>query len=130
MPEWTKAQRAAIETRDKNILVAAAAGSGKTAVLVERILSLILSRACDVDELLVMTFTDAAAREMRQRVEKALEKALEKARTPEEAARIERQLVLLTGASISTMHKFCLQVLRRHFEAIDLDPQFRLGGQQ
>ena len=69
MPEWTKAQRAAIETRDKNILVAAAAGSGKTAVLVERILSLILSGACDVDELLVMTFTDAAAREMRQRVE-------------------------------------------------------------
>ena len=65
MPEWTKAQRAAIETRDKNILVAAAAGSGKTAVLVERILSLILSGACDVDELLVMTFTDAAAREMR-----------------------------------------------------------------
>ena len=130
MPEWTKAQRAAIETRDKNILVAAAAGSGKTAVLVERILSLILSGECDVDELLVMTFTDAAAREMRQRVEKALEKALEKARTPEEAARIERQLVLLTGASISTMHKFCLQVLRRHFEAIDLDPQFRLGGQQ
>lgn len=130
MPEWTEAQRAAIKTRDKNILVAAAAGSGKTAVLVERILSLVLSGECDVDELLVMTFTDAAAREMRQRVETALERALDEARTPEASARIERQMVLLTGASISTMHKFCLQVLRRHFEAIDLDPQFRLGGQQ
>lgn len=130
MPEWTKEQRVAITTRDKDILVAAAAGSGKTAVLVERILSLVLDGTCDIDELLVMTFTDAAATEMRQRVEAALERALEEAETPEASARIERQLVLLTGASISTMHKFCQRVLRRHFEAIDLDPQFRIGSQQ
>ncbi len=130
MPDWTTEQRAAIELPDKNLLVAAAAGSGKTAVLVARIIRQVLEGGVDVDKLLVMTFTDAAAREMRQRVEAALEKALEAADDRARAAKIERQLVLLSGASISTMHKFCMGVLQRHFEAIDLDPQFRLGGQQ
>lgn len=130
MPEWTPKQKEAIELRGKNLLVAAAAGSGKTAVLVERIIRQVTQEDVDVDKLLVMTFTDAAAREMRQRVEAALEKALEAADDRTRAAKIERQLVLLSGASISTMHKFCMGVLQRHFEAIDLDPQFRLGGQQ
>lgn len=130
MPEWTEKQKAAIETQGKNLLVAAAAGSGKTAVLVERIIEEVLSGACDVDKLLVMTFTDAAAREMRQRVEASLEKALEKETDPKRAAKIERQLVLLSGASISTIHKFCIRILERHFEAIDLDPEFRIGNEQ
>ena len=130
MPEWTPKQKEAIELRGRNLLVAAAAGSGKTAVLVERIIRQVTCEDVDVDKLLVMTFTDAAAREMRQRVEAALEKALEAADDRARAAKIERQLVLLSGASISTMHKFCMGVLQRHFEAIDLDPQFRLGGSQ
>ena len=130
MPEWTPRQKEAIETGGKNLLVAAAAGSGKTAVLVERIIQQVLGGACDVDKLLVMTFTDAAAREMRQRVESSLEKALEAEMDPKRAAQIERQLVLLSGASISTIHKFCIRVLQRHFEAIDLDPEFRIGNEQ
>ena len=132
MPDWTTEQRAAIELPGKNLLVAAAAGSGKTAVLVARIIRQVLEGGVDVDKLLVMTFTDAAAREMRQRVESSLEKALEKtdAGDTKRIARIERQLVLLSGASISTMHTFCMKVLQRHFEAIDLDPQFRLGNDQ
>ena len=130
MPEWTPRQKEAIETGGKNLLVAAAAGSRKTAVLVERIIQQVLGGACDVDKLLVMTFTDAAAREMRQRVESSLEKALEAEMDPKRAAQIERQLVLLSGASISTIHKFCIRVLQRHFEAIDLDPEFRIGNEQ
>ncbi len=130
MPEWTKEQKAAIEDGGKNILVAAAAGSGKTAVLVERIIQKVLRGDCDVDALLVVTFTDAAAREMRERVEAALEEQLAAAEKASERARIERQLVLLSGASISTLHSFCANLLRRHFDAIDLDPQFRIGGAQ
>ena len=137
MPNWTAAQKAAIEERGRNILVAAAAGSGKTAVLVERIIRLVTGKEedsakgeCDVDQLLVMTFTDAAAREMQSRVEAALEQALAQAKKGERRAWIERQLLLLSGASISTMHRFCLNVLRRHFEEIDLDPEFRIGSEQ
>ena len=125
--QWSDAQLTAIETRRKNMLVAAAAGSGKTAVLVERIIQRIVSGECDVDRLLVVTFTNAAAAEMRQRVESALQTEL--GRNPG-SERLERQLVLLSNASISTMHAFCQNVIRQNFAAIDLDPKFRLANEQ
>lgn len=127
---WTESQRQAIETRDKNLLVAAAAGSGKTAVLVERIIRQILAGECDVDRILVVTFTHAAAEEMRVRIESALRRALEEEREESKLERLERQMVLLSGASISTLHSFCQTVIRQNFEAVDLDPEFRLGGEQ
>ena len=137
MPEakigWSKDQQKAIDTKGENLIVAAAAGSGKTAVLVERIIQEVLHGDCDVDKLLVVTFTDAAAREMRQRVEASLEQALdadENKDKPDRIKDIERQIVLLSGASISTMHRFCLRILQRHFEAVDLDPEFRIGNEQ
>lgn len=128
--QYTQDQEKAIKTRHKNILVAAAAGSGKTRVLVDRIISQILAHECSVDEMLVVTFTNAAATEMRERIDKALFKALQEAESREAAAWLERQQVLLSGASICTFHAFCQRVIRQNIEAIDVDPQFRLGSDQ
>ena len=127
---WTEAQKKAIESRDKNLLVAAAAGSGKTAVLVQRIIGLVLSGACDVDELLVVTFTHAAAEEMRGRLEMALSKAVEEENDRAKLERLERQLVLLSGASIQTIDSFCQSILRQSFADLDLDPKFRVANDQ
>ena len=127
---WTEEQQAAIKTRGKNILVAAAAGSGKTAVLVARILREILSGDVDVDRLLVLTFTNAAAAEMRERIGLALQERLEQSEDVQEIARLERQLILLSGASISTFHAFCQRILRQNIDAVDLDPRFRLASEQ
>ncbi len=125
---WTKEQRQVIETRDKDILVSAAAGSGKTAVLVERILSRITDpvRPVDIDRLLVVTFTNAAAAEMRERIRGALE---ERALKEPENVHLQKQLVLIHHASITTIHSFCLQVLRSHFHTIGLDPGFRIADE-
>ncbi len=127
---YTDDQMKAIEARGRNILVAAAAGSGKTRVLVERIIRQLLDDGLNVDELLVVTFTNAAAAEMRERIETALEKALAVVTDEEKAARLERQMVLLTGADICTFHSFCQRLIRQHIEAIDVDPKFRLAGEQ
>ncbi|MBQ7479057.1 MAG: helicase-exonuclease AddAB subunit AddA [Selenomonadaceae bacterium] len=127
---WTESQRLAIGTRGRNLLVAAAAGSGKTAVLVERIIRQVLDGECDVDRLLVVTFTHAAAEEMRMRIEAALRKQLEQTMDEKRQERLERQLILLSGASISTLHSFCQTVIRQNFSALDLDPEFRLAGEQ
>ena len=127
---WTAAQERAIEARGKNLLVAAAAGSGKTAVLVQRIIGLVLSGTCDVDELLVVTFTHAAAEEMRSRLESALAKAVEAEQDTAQMARLERQMVLLSGASIQTIDSFCQSILRRSFTELDLDPKFRVANEQ
>jgi len=124
---WSEAQTEAIEARGKNLLVAAAAGSGKTSVLVERIIQRILRGECDIDHLLVVTFTNAAAAEMRERIETALAGAI--AAQPDNKA-LARQLILFSNASISTLHSFCQSVIRRNFTAIDLDPQFRLANEQ
>lgn len=124
---WSEAQVKAIETKNKNLLVAAAAGSGKTAVLVERIIRRLLRGECDVDKLLVVTFTNAAAAEMRARIEAALHEKIEQ---DPQALGLERQLILLSNASISTMHSFCQSVIRHNFQDIDLDPKFRLAGEQ
>jgi len=127
---YTDDQLTAIKTRDHNILVAAAAGSGKTQVLVERIIRQLIDGELDVDELLVVTFTNAAAAEMRERIGAALEKELEKVNDKQIAARLERQIVLLTGADICTFHAFCQRLIRQHIEVLDLDPKFRLASDQ
>lgn len=123
---WTEDQWKAIYAEGSDILVAAAAGSGKTAVLVERIIQKMIrdEAPVNVDELLVVTFTNAAAAEMRQRISEALERELEK--NPEES-RLRRQLRLLNKASISTLHSFCLDVIRKYYYLIDIDPAFRIA---
>ncbi len=121
--QWTKEQLQAITARKSNLLVAAAAGSGKTAVLVERIIQMITKDSIDIDSLLVVTFTNAAAAEMRERIGEAIIKALEK--NPENR-NLERQLSLLNRSSITTIHSFCLEIIRNNFQEIGLDPGFRI----
>lgn len=125
MRQWTKEQQAAIDARGSNLLVAAAAGSGKTAVLVERIIQIILKDRIDIDKLLIVTFTNAAAGEMRERIAGAIMEEMEKKTDQEEHLR--RQINLLNRASITTIHSFCIDVVRRHFHIIDVDPGFRIG---
>ncbi|SDW88746.1 helicase-exonuclease AddAB subunit AddA [Paenibacillus sp. CF384] len=122
---WTDDQWRAIVTGGSNILVAAAAGSGKTAVLVERIIRKI-SADTDVDRLLVATFTKAAAAEMKERIRIALEKELD--RHPG-SDHLRRQLALMGRASITTLHSFCLDVIRRYYSLIGLDPGFRIANE-
>ncbi|MCB2310512.1 helicase-exonuclease AddAB subunit AddA [Clostridium tagluense] len=123
---WTEDQQKAITTRDCNILVAAAAGSGKTAVLVERIIKIVTDeeRPTDIDKLLVVTFTNAAASEMRERIAQAISKELHK--NPKSKL-LQRQLTLLNKSSITTIHSFCLEVIRNNFHIVDLDPNFRIA---
>ncbi|ADM71014.1 ATP-dependent helicase/nuclease subunit A [Paenibacillus polymyxa E681] len=122
---WSDDQWRAISESGNNMLVAAAAGSGKTAVLVERIIRKIVDPQLgfSVDRLLVATFTKAAAAEMRQRIREALERVLEQ---EPESEHVRRQLSLLNRASITTLHSFCMEVIRRHYQAIPLDPGFRI----
>lgn len=126
--KWTKEQLSAIETRNCNLLVAAAAGSGKTAVLVERIIKIITNEEnpVDIDKLLVVTFTNAAAAEMRERIADAISKELDK--NPN-SKNLQKQLTLLNRSNITTMHSFCLDVIKNNFHKIDLDPSFRIGDQ-
>lgn len=125
---WTNEQQAAIDSRKQTLLLSAAAGSGKTAVLVERMIRRLLDKTypIDITEMLVVTFTNAAAAEMRDRVGQALMKALSETKDP----RIERQLALLPSAHISTLHSFCQYVIRKYFYTIDLDPTFSIAGQE
>lgn len=125
MVKWTKEQQDAIDARGSNLLVAAAAGSGKTAVLVERIIQIITKDQIDIDKLLIVTFTNAAAGEMRERIGAAILQELEKKN--ENEAHLRRQMNLLNRASISTLHSFCIDVVRRYFHLIDMDPNFRIG---
>ena len=126
LPEFTPDQLKAINEREKNILVSAAAGSGKTAVLVERILRIITDEKnpVDIGRLLVVTFTEAAASEMRERILKALNKQL--AEEPDNK-HIARQIMLIPRAYISTIHSFCNTVLKTHYNAAGIDPSFRIG---
>lgn len=127
-PKWTNEQQAVIDSRNCNLLVAAAAGSGKTAVLVERIIQIITDtqNPVDIDKLLVVTFTNAAASEMRERIGDAIAKELDK--NPENS-HLQNQLVLLNRASITTIHSFCLDVIKSNFHKINIDPNFRIGDQ-
>lgn len=123
--KWTKEQEQAIYEKNTNILVAAAAGSGKTAVLVERIINKIINENIDIDKLLVVTFTNAAASEMRERVLNAIYEKLE---NDSENQNLQRQITLLNKASICTIDSFCLDVVRNHFYKLDnVSPNFRIG---
>lgn len=126
--KWTRAQEQVLRARNHNILVAAAAGSGKTAVLVERIIQMICDEknGVDIDRLLIVTFTNAAAGEMRSRIGAALEARLE---TGGDNTHIQKQLMLLQSAHISTIHGFCLFVIRNYFHAIGLEPGLRVGDE-
>jgi len=123
--KWTQEQYAAITQKDCNLLVAAAAGAGKTAVLVERIIQKIIDEKnpIDIDALLVVTFTNAAATEMRERIGVAISKAIE---DNKDSKNIHRQLALLNKAAITTIHSFCLEVIRNNFQSLDIDPKFRI----
>ncbi len=128
---WTEEQKKVIDVRNKNVLVSAAAGSGKTAVLVERILSIVCGdlegeEPVDVDRLLVVTFTKAAAAEMRERVGLALEQRLQ---ADPENEHLQKQQTLIHNAQITTIDSFCQYVIRNYFHQIDLDPSFRIGDE-
>lgn len=126
--KWTEEQQKVITLRDRNILVSAAAGSGKTAVLVQRILSKIMDpeKPVDIDRLLIMTFTRAAAGEMRERIEKALDQAL--AADPDNE-HLQRQMMLIHTAQITTIDGFCSYVIRNYFHLIGLDPGYRTADE-
>ncbi|EAF6003848.1 helicase-exonuclease AddAB subunit AddA [Listeria monocytogenes] len=122
---WTDDQWKAIQAKGNNVLVAAAAGSGKTAVLVTRIIEKLIDESANlnVDELLIVTFTNASAAEMKFRIGKGLEEAL--GQNPD-SAHLKRQVALLNYASISTLHSFCLEIIRKYYFEADIDPSFRL----
>ena len=127
--KWTEEQKKVITLRDRNILVSAAAGSGKTAVLVQRILSKIMDplKPVDIDRLLIMTFTRAAAGEMRERIERGLDQAL--AEDPDNE-HLQRQMTLIHTAQITTIDGFCAYVIRNYFHLIGLDPGYRTADEQ
>ena len=125
--KWTAEQNLAIYEKGENILVAAAAGSGKTAVLVERIIQKIIKDKIDIDKLLVVTFTNAAASEMRERVLEAIYKKLDENPFDEN---LQRQIVLLGKSNICTIHSFCLDVIRNYFYEIDIPANFRIGSEE
>ncbi|MDD5999126.1 MAG: helicase-exonuclease AddAB subunit AddA [Lachnospiraceae bacterium] len=124
--QWTKDQRKIIDARDCNLLVSAAAGSGKTAVLVERIIEMIADTAhpMDIDELLVVTFTKAAAAQMKDKIAKALEDMLQK---EPENEHYMKQLNYISQANILTIDSFCYQVVKENFHVLGLDPAIRIG---
>ena len=125
MPNWTKEQKQAIYEKGSNLLVAAAAGSGKTAVLVERIINKVMNENVDIDKLLVVTFTNAAAAEMRERVLDAIYKKLE---DEPENENLQKQITLLNMASICTIDSFCLEVVKNNFyELENVSPNFRIA---
>ncbi|MGB4439434.1 MAG: helicase-exonuclease AddAB subunit AddA [Sedimentibacter sp.] len=122
--KFSPSQQEVIDLRNKNILVSAAAGSGKTTVLVERIINLIINENEDIDKFLIVTFTNAAASGMKQKIQRSLVKAAQKSENRDHS---RQQLNLLYKASISTIHSFCIDVVRKNFHVIGIDPNFRIG---
>ena len=122
--QWTEQQARAIAARGRNVLVTASAGTGKTAVLSGRCVNLVADATLcpNVLNMLVLTFTEAAAEQMRARIGKQLRDALHRTRD----TRLNRQLVLLQGADISTIHAFCKRLISEHFHELSLDPAFRV----
>lgn len=128
---WTKEQEEALSVRGKNLLLSAAAGSGKTAVLTERIARLVKDpeNHTDINELLVLTFTKAAASEMKARISQALSDALKEADEADDEGRIrhlEKQISLLGSAQISTLDSYFQSIIRQYFYLLDLDPKTRI----
>lgn len=138
MPSWTTMQQAAIDQREANILVSAAAGSGKTAVLTERVLRRIVGEdgepPIELDRFLIVTFTSAAAQEMKERISSKLSSKMnEFSEEPDKNAKIleylERQMALVPQASISTIHAFCLKTIKAYFNRLDIDPNIKVGNE-
>lgn len=125
--KWTNKQQEAIDLRDHNILVSAAAGSGKTAVLVERIKQLIIEDKISLDQFLIVTFTNAAAAEMKEKLITAITHEIEE--NPNNASFLRKQLDLAGSANISTFHSFALEVIRRYFYLTDIEPNFKIGDE-
>ena len=125
MRKWNAGQQAAISARARQILVSASAGTGKTAVLVERVVSRVLEEdsPLEMDQFLLVTFTNAAAAEMRERISQAL---LQRQEAAPGQGRIQRQLLLLGKAAIGTLHAFCLDLVRQNYALIGVDPQCRI----
>ena len=122
--KWTNEQLQAINEKGENILVAAAAGSGKTTVLVERIINKIINENVDIDKILIVTFTNAAASEMRAKILDAIYKKIEE--NPNNT-HLQRQITLLAKSNISTIHAFCLEVIKNNFYEIDVSPNFKIA---
>lgn len=122
---WTNEQKQAILLQDKNILVSASAGSGKTAVLVQRVIEKVIKYKIDIDKIMVVTFTNAAASELRERLNKALVENLKK--DPSNLF-IKRQLSLVKRANISTMDSFCMNLVKSNFSILGLDPNFSIAS--
>lgn len=123
MVKWNNEQSKAIYTRDKNILVSASAGSGKTAVLIARLKDIVINNRIDISRILAMTFTEAAANEMKKRLAKDLQQAYDEASDEALKAYIKKQLSGISDASISTIHSFCLDTIKKYYYIIGLDPQ-------
>lgn len=125
---YTEKQQQVIDTHGRNVLVSAAAGSGKTAVLTERIVKMISNenKPVDIDRLLVVTFTNAAAAEMRERISKAIAARLEKEPDNEH---LQKQATLIHNAQITTIDSFCMFIIRNNFNDIGLDPGFRVADE-
>ena len=128
MPQWTSEQQKVIDLHNRNILVSAAAGSGKTAVLVERIIHMIAEgdNPIDIDRLVIVTFTKAAAAEMRSRISDAIEKKI--VQHPDNI-HLQRQLTLIHNAQITTIDSFCLNIVKNYFNEIDMEPDFKVGDE-
>lgn len=131
---WTKPQLEAINIRQKNLLVSAAAGSGKTAVLVERISKLIENDKENIESMLIVTFTNAAARQMKDRIQKKLQERLLQINTEDKTqtetiAFLRTQIRNIGRASISTVHSFCIEILRQNFQIVDIDPSFKIANE-
>lgn len=124
--KYTEDQRKVINIRGKNVLTSAAAGSGKTAVLVERVIRRVIDDGIDIDRLLVVTFTNAAAAEMKERIRSAIESAAE---LDPENRRLEEQISLISSAPITTIDSFCLDLIRNNFNAAGIDPAFRVADE-
>lgn len=121
--EWTKEQKAVIDNRTGTLLVSAAAGSGKTAVLVQRILEWVVTEGKNIDEFLVVTFTRAAAGQMRNKIRNALEQLQEQ---QPDNQHVVKQLSLIHRANITTIDSFCKEIVNEHFQTLEIDPSMRI----
>ena len=125
---WTDEQKNAILAKNGAVLVSAAAGSGKTAVLVERVIRILTDKStpCDVDKLLVVTFTKAAAAEMKERINARISEMLI---SEPENKNLQRQQLMLSSAHISTIHSFCNELIRENFYKLNMSPEFRIADE-
>ena len=121
--EWSDKQKLAISLQNKNILVAASAGSGKTAVVIERVMEKVIDYKVDIDKILVLTFTNAAAHELKERLHKAFSKKLV---AGDRVSFVKKQMKLLKRSSITTLDSFCIELVKNNFNVLGIDPNFKI----